>query len=198
MITLACAIISSAKRWPLVRDQILPQVLRESFDEIVVAGDGEAGTGYRFLDIPLITGTTIDALIKRDAAAVATESEYLCYLSDDHRPVPGFTQALRDYLQNHAAQVVIPARTTWRQVEDGFVYYDLNSGAAEGYCGGHAGIFARSVLQQYPWACAPHDLLWDLTHSRHLQSLGVEFHYAPAVMVEDVQHLINPDVTPWL
>ena len=197
MITVACAIISSAKRWALVRDQILPQCVREGFDEIVVAGDGEPGLGYQFIDIPAITGTTIDALVKRDAATVATESEYIAFFSDDHRPVPGFATDLREYVQEHRVEVLIPHRVTWRATSDGFTRIDLNSGASDGYCGGHAGVFHREAIRRYPWACGPHDLLWDLTHSRHLQQLGVQFSYAPHIMVEDIEHFLNPEAQPW-
>lgn len=197
MTTVACAIISTAHRWGLVRDQILPQVLREGFNEVVVAGDGESGEGYRHLYIPTITGTTIDALVKRDAAAVATESEYVCYFTDDHRPVPGFVTDLREYVIEHTVEVLIPRRVTWRPSSDGQVCIDLNSGASEGYCGGHAGVFHREILRLYPWASAPHDLLWDLTHSRRLKELGVSFRYAPHIMVEDIEHFLNPEAAPW-
>lgn len=200
MTSIACAIISTAHRWPLVRDQILPQVLQERFDEVVVAGDGESGTGYRHLNIPPITGTTVDALIKRDAASAATDSEYVFYLSDDHRPHVGALQALRAFVENHAVEVLIPARTTWRETEDGLLVtqYNLNSGAADGYCAGHAGVYYREILRMYPWTTAPHDRYWDLLHSQRLRSMGVEFHYAVDVAVEDVEHLLNPAVTPWL
>lgn len=200
MTSIACAIISTAHRWPLVRDQILPRVLRERFDEVVVAGDGESGTGYRHLNVPAITGTTVDALIKRDAASAATDSEYVFYLADDHRPKTGALQAAQAFVERHAVEVLIPARMTWRETDDGLAVtsYDLNSGVEDGYCAGHAGIYHRDILRMYPWTTAPHDRLWDLLHSRRLRSLGVEFHYATGVIVEDVEHLLDPAVMPWL
>lgn len=176
-----------------MRDHILPVVLDEGFAEVVVAGDGASGDGYRHLNIPKITGTTTDALMKRDAAAVATTAEYVFYLCDDHRPLPGSLCALQDVVQDHAVDALIPARIT---VRDGRII-PLNSGAADGYCGGHAGVFHRETLQLYPWTTAPHDRLWDLYHSRRLVELGVQFHYAPEVIVEDIEHFVNPRVEPW-
>lgn len=198
MTTLACAIISSAPRWPLVRDHILPVVRKEHFEEIVLVGDGLPGHGYRYLAVPSITGTTIDALIKRDTAAVATESEYLCYFSDDHSPVPGFVAALRDYVSSHSVEVLIPHRMTMRTIDGTPRRIDLNSGAAEGYCGGHAGVFHRDIVRGYPWTTAPHDRLWDLLHSQQLRAKGVIFHVSPHITVEDIEHFINPSSTPWL
>lgn len=194
---IAAAVISTANRWPLVRDHILPRLRSEGFDEIVVVGDGESGDGYRHLYVPSITGTTVDALVKRDVAAVATGSEYLWYLSDDHHPAAGSLAVLEAFLHNHSVAALIPARRTWRETADGLVHYDLNSGAQDGYCGGHSGVFHRGVLRLYPWTTAPHDRLWDLLHSRRLQELGVEFHYAPDVIVEDVEHLLHAEVEPW-
>jgi hypothetical protein len=195
--TLAAAVISSAHRWGLVRDQILPAILQEPFDEVILAGDGESGTGYRHLAIPALTGTTVDALVKRDAAALATESEYVAYFSDDHRPVPGFAEVVRGYVANHTVDILIPERVTWREVDGGFHRYNLNSGAGEGYCGGHAGVFHRAVMQRYPWTTAPHDRLWDLYHSRRCQELGFQFHCGTGAVVEDVEHLLNPEAEPW-
>lgn len=194
MAGIAAVIIASRNRERLLDEHILPRVLDEQFDEVVVVGDYHAGSGYRYLSIPPILGTTIDALIKRDAGTVATVSPILCFFSDDHRPGEGFATILRAFVQQHSVDALIPERWTTR----GENHIPLNSGAGEGYCGGHAGVFHRGVLRHAPWTTAPHHRLWDLQHSQMLRDMGFAFHVCPEVTVEDVEHLVNPASAPWL
>lgn len=202
--TVACAVIASEQRWPLVRDHILPSVLPQGFDEVVVVGDGVIGTGYHFLHVPPITKTTVDALVKRDVAALATTSDWLVYLCDDHRLAPGFLAKLRGLVETTFMPILVPARFTVRCRGEGHCHetIDLNSGAPDwfggpDYCGGHAGVYPRAALRAYPWSCAPHDLNWDLTHSRGFQARGFQIVRAPELRVEDIEYYVNPASEPW-
>jgi hypothetical protein len=199
ILTVACAIIAHAKRWSLVRDYILPSVLPQGFDEVVVVGNGEPGNGYTFLNIPPIMRTTIDSLVKRDAVTAATTSDWVLYLCDDHRLAPDFLAKLRGLVTTAFMPIFVPARYTARNGNQ----IELNSGApdwfGEGdYCGGHAGVYPRAALRAYPWSCAPHDLNWDLTHSREFQKRGFQIVRAPELVVEDIEHYVNPESKPWL
>src|SRR5205823_297714 len=81
--SVAAVIIAHAARAALVKERVLPSVLRV-LPEVYVVGDFEPGAGYTYLPVPAITHTTIDALIKRDVGALATTSKWVLYLSDDH------------------------------------------------------------------------------------------------------------------
>ena len=114
MATVACVIIAGPNRAKLIEDQVLPSVLAHPFHEVVVIGLYKDGPGYRYLHFPEITGTTVDALMKRDTAAVATESDILVYLCDDHRLSPAFWSDLETYLPE-PWDLLAPSRYTVRE-----------------------------------------------------------------------------------
>ena len=91
--------IASAKRRQLLDELVLPSVVAQSFDECVVVGDFHSGAGWRHLPFRPLTGSTIDALFKRDVGTVATSSDWLFYLCDDHRVHPDFSQDLLQFMQ---------------------------------------------------------------------------------------------------
>ena len=190
--SVACAIISTARRWSLVADLILPAVLAQSFDEVVVGGDGESGDGYRHRQVPDVTGTTIDALMKRDTAAAATDSDVLVYLCDDHRPHPLFLMTLQSkYLHDETWDALAPQRFCMR---DGQRCY-LNMGQGEKYIGGHGVVVRRNLIREIPWMTAPHSKWWDKMQSYRWASHGAAIRYADNdLLIEDVEK----GATPWL
>ena len=190
--SIACALIVSQKRAELARDQIMPTLLNQGFDEVVAVGDFWSGEGYRHLSIPPITRTTVDALIKRETALSATKSEVIVYVCDDHRLSANFALVLREnYLSDRRWGYLIPNRFC---IRDG-KFLSLNMGASEDYCGGHAGIFRRDALRKVPWMVAPLDppYLWDKWHSHMLNAQGVTFREASGdLLVEDIEPLGRP------
>ena len=82
MTTLACIVVACGTRGDLIDQLILPSTRHQGFDEVVVVGTHHDGAGYRYLHVPSVTGTTVDALIKRDVGAVGTASDILVYLCD--------------------------------------------------------------------------------------------------------------------
>jgi hypothetical protein len=188
MTTLDCAIIVSEKRADLVRRDILPSVLRQGlFREVLVVGDFQPGDGYRYLAVPRVTGTTMDALMKRECAAVASRADALLYICDDHLLLDGWASEWPAYEQGHWG-VLVPARYT--VFEDGAME-EINNGMdtrwpGAPYCGGHAGIFRREVLRARPWMASPHDLFWDLGHSRQVRDSGFPVVHCPDLKVLDV------------
>ena len=167
-------------------------------DEVVVVGDYHSGEGYRHLPFHPLTGTTIDALFKRDVGAVATSSDYLFYLCDDHRVHPDFSRDLAQFMQSTplgTKDVIVPARFCTRGEEK----IGLNMGwpgyLGRAYCGGHGGIFPRAAVQDVPWSLAPWSPQWDYLHSRILIERGYNFHYMSGdCYIEDVE----PNSEPWL
>ena len=184
---LAVVVISHA------RLALLPQVVgsTEGVDELLVIADGIEDAGFPFLNVAPITRTTIDALIKRDAGWAATTSDAVLFLSDDHRLAPGFIAAYRDrYERRDDWDILCPSRYTVR----GQSIIPLNVGQAEGYVGGHAGIYRRRCAQLLPWTAGPHHLNWDLLHTHELIRKGARLVYADTdLAVEDIE----PNAEPW-
>jgi len=196
--TIACIIIASKKRRELLDELILPSVIAQGFDEVIVIGDYHSGPGWRHLPFRPLTGTTIEALFKRDVATMATSSDWLFYLSDDHRVHPDFSKDLAILMQEQPLgpkDVVVPARFCERNGEK----IGLNMGwpgyLGQAYCGGHGGVFPRQAIQEVPWSVAPWDPNWDFFHSRVLMERGYAFHYqGQSCYIEDVE----PNSEPWL
>lgn len=195
---IACIVIASAKRRALLDELILPSVVAQGFDEVVVVGDFHSGEGWRHLPFRPLTGSTIDAQFKRDVGTLATSAEWLLYLCDDHRLHPDFSRDLATFVTEHPVgptDVIVPARFCERNGEQ----IGLNMGwpgyLGRAYCGGHAGIFPRAAIQQVPWSVAPWDPNWDYFHSRILMERGYQFHYqSGSCLIEDVE----PGSSPWL
>lgn len=194
----ACVVIASAKRRQLLDELILPSVLAQGFDEVVVVGDYHSGEGWRHLPFRPLTGSTIDALFKRDVGTLATSAEWIVYLCDDHRLHPDFSKDLALFLAEHSpgtGDIVVPGRFCERNGER----IGLNMGwpgyLGRAYCGGHGGIFPRAAIQELPWSVAPWDPHWDFHHSRILMDRGYHFHFQTGtIMIEDIE----PGSEPWL
>jgi len=188
-LSVACILIVSEKRVPLVREKILPSVLDAGFDEVCWVGDGEPGEGYRFLPVPPLTRTTNDALVKRDVGTVATTSDWLLYLCDDHAFRGAWGEDFSD------ADVIVPQRycTVNGQRIPLNMGFDTNDPNFP-YLGGHAGFFRRSLIQARPWTSMPHDRLWDLHASRIQMQMGARFAQSQSLVVEDLE----PEARPWL
>lgn len=180
--TIACVVIAGGKRQELLDEVVIPSVLGQAFEEVVVIGNHHSGAGYRHLPVPDVTRTTVDALIKRDVGTMATSSEWLVYLCDDHRLDPFFGVAVRDRCLPKRS-IGIPARITNR----GPKTVALNMGLKDGYCGGHGMVVHRSVIQEVPWTVAPHHPNWDVLHSQMLTARGYELVGLPDCLIEDVE-----------
>ena len=74
---IACALIAGGHRAGLIERYILPNVLAQGFDEVLVVGASGSEPGVRYLDPEPIWKNTQDALMKRDLAALASESDVL-------------------------------------------------------------------------------------------------------------------------
>lgn len=188
-VSIACVVVASAKRRELLDTAVMPPIYSQGFDEIVVVGDyHENYPHFRYLHIPDMTHSTNDALVKRDIGTLATRSDWILYLSDDHTVGPEFTIQFRTYPWN--ADVLIPSRWT-QHPTDGRIRIPM--GDAEGYCAGHGGIFRRRVIQHRPWTTMPHDRIWDVLDSRIQQEAGARFVVAPQLEIEDME----PEAEPW-
>ena len=193
MTQIACVILAGPNRQTLITEQVLPSVLAHPFAEVVVIGNYRDGPGYRYLHVPPVTGTTVDGLIKRDTAAVATSADIIVYLCDDHRLDPAFWVDLESYLPE-PWDLLAPSRYCIREG----LRVPLNMGRKEGYVGGHGIVVRRSALRLLPWMAGLHQgdaaRIWDVTYSVDAQKRGARVIFAPdgVLGIEDIEPLARP------
>jgi hypothetical protein len=185
--SLAVVVIASEKRMNTTFPAVMQSVLAEQPDEIVCVADFYNPGPWKHIQIPVYTRTTLDALIKRDVGFVATQSDSIMYLSDDHVLTPGFVQAFRDHEQEW--DILVPARWCMKYEDK----VGLNMGQATNYCAGHGGIYRRRCGHTLPWtATIPHPN-WDVIHSHHLIANGLTMKYSDTLFIQDIE-----GGTPWL
>lgn len=193
---LDCAIIVSAHRQELVRDHVLPSVLRQGcFDEVMVVGDYWHGRGYRYLPVPAFHGNTLDALTKRQEAFEESTADAILYLCDDHRLLNIWDTEWSAW-KDAQWDVLVPARYT----QGAGRLVEINNGLDRRdpeapYAGGHAAIFRRRALARHPWnQTYLHDRCWDLLHSRAILADGGVIAHCADLRVCDIDP--NPAEKP--
>ena len=199
MTTVACIIIASERRKDLVRDRVLPSILNQGFDETLVVGDWmmsdvQPEPGFatvRYACVEPLRHDTVDALVKRDVGTIMTHAAVLVYLCDDHALGPNFLATLREVIDEEW-DVVVPNRYT---VRDNQKIFALNNGERDGYCGGHAGIFRRELVESRPWSAHSHSKYWDarISYSQRLAGARFVWHPRAGIAVEDIE----PGAEPW-
>ena len=189
-VKIACVVIAHEKRPFPIREQCVRSALSQGFDDVVVVGDYGHGDGYRYLHVPQMTGTTIDALIKRDVGTLATDADVIVYLSDDHALAPDFCSSIRHIDPKFAWDVIVPYRRTQHPTKGKIL---IPNGGEDGYCAGHAGVFKREVVTRLPWTAQLHHRNWDLIASRDQMADGATFVQIPSIEIEDLQ----PETKPW-
>jgi hypothetical protein len=193
--SLAVIVIASDLRLETTLPAIVHSVTAQEPDEFLVVASGIHSANFPFLNVAPLTRTTIDALVKRDAGFVATKSRNILYLSDDHQLAPDFVKHFRERYQSGDWDVLVPSRFTVR----GQTIYPLPVGRADqwcnwDFCGGHAGVFRRAILQKLPWTASPHHRNWDAIHSKMLVERGARLAYADTdLAIEDIE----PGARPW-
>lgn len=219
----ACVIIASATRRGLVFDRVLPSVLKQGFDEVVLVHDwlqhplwADGGGAWLDVRVSPIARNTRDALLKRDAGTLATTSPTLVYLCDDHALAPNFLAELREVL-DEPWDVLVPNRYTQSSAlgkddmgnlgsADSVRFHHpagrvlLNMGEREGYCAGHAGVFRRYLVEACPWMSFAYGAweyvrCWDVNSSAEHQRRGARYVFKPrsGIAVEDLE----PERQPW-
>ena len=187
--TIACVIIAHEARRDTALQQTLPSVLNEGFDEVVLVGDWHDQPRFlspmRYICVDPVTRGVRDALPKRDIGTLATTSDIIVYINDDHALASQFGRNLRGVLAE-PWDVIVPNRYTVRNGQ----HIPLNNGEAHRYCGGHAGIYRRHTAIQ-PWTHYAHQpswITWDVTASLAQQLAGARFCWSPSagIAIEDL------------
>jgi glycosyltransferase involved in cell wall biosynthesis len=192
--SLAVVVIASEKRrestFPRVLDSIRNQT-RPPEEIVVVADFPVQAKGVRSLVVAPMTRTTVDALVKRDVGWLATTSESVLFLCDDHALDPNFVARYLDrWAHDPLWHILVPARYCERDLERVW----LNVGRDYSYCAGHAGLFRRVLSHALPWSATYHHPNWDVLHSHQLVAMGAKLMYAENdLAVQDLE----PEAQPW-
>ena len=190
MTSVACIIIAGeGNRTNLIDEYAIPNALAAGFDEVLVVGTHHAFSGGRYLHVPALTHSTTDALVKRDVGTLASTSDWLFYLSDDH------AVHRKGPLPDHWLDIGVPSR--FCMVEGNQVLLNMGldpSDPSYPYCGGHGGLFSRKLISLFPWSTQPHDRLWDLLSSRSLVAFGARLGNQLGWKIID----LTPETRPWL
>jgi hypothetical protein len=190
---LAVVIVAGPHRLDTCLPEVVQSVLDQEPDEVLLIGDhvGCNDPRVRVLNVAPLTRTTLDALVKRDVGFVATTSQNICYLADDHKLAPDFVAHFRERYAEREWDLLAPSRFTIRAQQ----VYNLNMGKDMGYIGGHCGIYRREILRRVPWSASRHHPNWDVWHSHDLVKAGGRLVYADIdLAVEDVE----PGSRPWM
>ena len=195
MTTVACIVIATERRRALVEKRVLPSVINQGFDEVVLVADWqirEADQGvYRHACVEPFQRTTNDALVRRDVGTLMTKADVLVYLCDDHILGPDFLATLREVIDEEW-DVVVPNR--WVD-HDSVGPVQLNNGERDGYCGGHAGVFRRALIESRPWSAHSLSREWDarISFSQRLAGARFVWHPRAGIAIEDIE----PGAEPW-
>ena len=207
--SVACVVVATEKRKALVNGHIVPSVRDQRFDEVIVTAD------YRDrnvnLYVPSTYNNTLDALVRKQKALEATDSDVIVYVSDDHYLDDRFLEGLLDTLTDDW-DILAPWRYTIRDHH----LISLNMGkdglpdGGRDYVAGHAGIYRRSVLEAVSWqdierkaltmAHGVSALLYDTWGTHLMLDAGAVLTYCPYgsnIGVIDIDHFLNPGLEPW-
>lgn len=187
MTSIACVIIADGRRKELLDARVIPSVVSQGFNEVVVVGDHHSGDGYRHLPVRGIFHNTFDALIKRDVGTTATRSDWVLFLCDDHALAPDFGDRLDINEWRHTG-IGVPQRFTMYEGSR----IQLPMGLPD-YCGGHAGLFHRHCIQDFPHCLGPWHPNWDAIRSQVHVQRGYQLVSLPDCFIEDLQ----PQDRPW-
>jgi len=206
--SVACVVVATEKRKALVNGHIVPSIRDQDFDEVIVTAD------YRDrnvnLYIPSVYHNTLDALLRKQAALEATTAPIVVYVVDDHYLDDRFLQGLLGRLEGDW-DILAPWRYT---IRDGHLI-SLNMGkdglpdGGRDYVAGHAGIYRRSILEEYSWkdiltqALASDDgsaLFYDTWGTHKMLDAGAVLQYCgygDDIAVIDIDWYLDPGSKPW-
>lgn len=209
---IACVVPATAKRQQLIEEHVIPSIAAEGLYPTIIGDLGPAwAADYGWKDArsgiyrhwPPMTGTTLDALLKRDigtwlANELVGRHWATVFLADDHALLPGFGARLKQRVAekpqygspDQAWHVLIPSRYA-DHPEQGRI--EIPNGQAEGYCAGHCGVWRDWVTWDRPFSTYPRHPNWDLLGSIEEQQRGIKFVHDPELKVLDLE----PEHEPW-
>ena len=164
-------------RADLLRTKILPAIISQEPDELLVVGQWEEGEGWRYIHLPPTTRDRSEALRQREMGLRLSTSPILIFSHDDHMLGEGFIQTVRErYAGDDRWDLLVPRRIHHLTGEE------LENGRKDGYMGGHVLVMRRRLCAQVPWDVCVSEY-WDVP----MTSLWKE--HGEIWWVDDLVHL---------
>jgi hypothetical protein len=175
----------------LLRNVILPTYRwANTFSEIIVVGEFEAGDGYEHIPADSVYHTCADALWKRQLAVERLRHptvEWVLFQHDDHLYDPNNMYPLT---REYPADVLSPSRWTRARTGAGEA---LNDGTQAGHMNGHACLMRPSVFRAgFSWADTAPVFTWDQHATKKLADLGLVHARAPELRTWDLEEGAHP------
>ncbi len=148
------------------------------FDETIVAGVYEFGTGYTYLNVDAVYTDRRDALYQREIGARLSTGSILCFTHDDHLP-----QFTADDVCAHDSDwdILVPKRVHGKTGET------LPNGRDEGYMGGHTLLMRRDVWVVVPWLTVESARCWDLVMSNEWRKQDFDITFTDDLVSVDLE-----------
>lgn len=180
-------------RKELVRTEILPTVLADDFDEVIVCGVFEPGEGYEYIELQPRYRDRRDALWQREIGFRRSTGEVLVFCHDDHRPSADFARTLRE-IPDGDWDILVPKRVhgrTGEELNNGHSKFSALDGRSEnyieeGYMGGHCLVMRRWVPATIRWNCLDTEF-WDLPMSDLWREAGAEIRWTDRLAHIDLE-----------
>lgn len=175
-----------SQRYSILKEKVLPAALSQGFDEVIVAGVFEPGTGYQYVPVQPHHRDRRDALRQRELGARYATGDILVFGHDDHALDINFRNILWACYDDpkYPWDLLIPQR---QHAITGAV---MNNGEAAGYMGGHVLVMKRWLWAEVPWTACDTEY-WDTTMTRLWREVGGKLVYADDLIHFDVE--ASPD-----
>ena len=165
-------------RYGMLKDRILPSL--GGFDEVIVCGVFEPGTGWRYVPMKPRRRDRRDALHQRDLGAAYSTGDILVFCHDDHAPAHDFADQLRALADDPSWDLIVPER------RHGVTDAVLNNGRAENYMGGHCLAMRRWLWAEVPWTSVDTEY-WDTTMTRLWREAGGKIVWSDTLIHYDLE-----------
>lgn len=173
--------VGYSARYSLLHDTILPAVLREQFDEVIIAGTFEDGPGYTYVPVQPRFRDRRDALWQRERGARHATGDFLVFCHDDHLPAAGFLATFRRNWQHEPDwDLLVPER------RHGKLDTVLDNGSERGYMGAHCLLMRRWVWARCPWTTID-SVWWDVGMTRVWQAAGAKLRWSTDLLHYDME-----------
>jgi hypothetical protein len=194
-----------AQRAYALRNFILPAALADpTFDEVIVVGEWEPGSGYVYIEVPSVHFSCADALAQRQAGFERSTGDWVVFQHDDHMLVnelfghDDFGDVCSDIINatfHHAPyDILVPSRYTRLRDVNGERLYNGETSSdrhvvvmGPGYISGHCAIYRREVLEACPWGNVDTVHTWDIAHTKQIRAAGFKIEWSNALRCYDIE-----------
>jgi len=156
----------------------------DAWHEVIVAGNYEEGTSYKYVPVQPVCRNRADALVQREQGARYATGDVLVFCHDDHRPAAGFAKLLSDKYANVEWDLLIPQRI--HAVTNEVLANGKDDSPNGSYMGGHCLVMKRWLWAEVPWNSTQTEY-WDHSMTRLWRNAGAQLVYADDLIHYDME-----------